>query len=314
MANKFDITPEKQAGQLHFLRSQLTDSKCPPITRQNVDLGGKTAIVTGSNVGIGLECARQLLDLGISKLILAVRSEDRGDEAAKALSSNPKIDTSSQKIEVWKLDLSKYESITRFAERVGTLDAIPDIIVLNAGVLKVNPAFNASTGHDEDVQTNYLSTVFLLILLLRIIKTKKPAGTALSPPHIALVSSINAHWAKFTQKNADHLLKALDDKNAKWDMQERYGISKLLVLLFLSELVKKIPSSLAIINAPTPGMCYGSQLPRDGKGSLLGLVFGIYLRLLGFPCSVGARTVVDAVVKKGPESHGQYLENGKLRP
>lgn len=314
MTSNFDITAEKQAGQLHFFKSQLTEEKCPKITTDDVNLTGKMAIVTGGNIGIGLECAHQLLDLGLSKLILAVRNEESGHAAAKTLSSNTKVDPKKQTIEVWNLNLSSYESITKLAENVGGLDARPDIVVLNAGVFKVNRSFIASTGHDEDVQINYLSNILLLVLLLRIVKEKKPADTASSLPHIVFVSSVNAHWAKFEERTADPLWTAFDDKDGKWDMADRYGASKLLVLLFLSELVKKVPPSVAILSAPTPGMCYGSRLARDGDGTVVGFVYGIYMRLIGHSCQIGARTVVDAAVKKGPESHGEYIENGKLRP
>ncbi|KUI65294.1 Retinol dehydrogenase 13 [Cytospora mali] len=313
MAPTFDITPEKQASQLHFMKSQLTESKPHALTRKDADLNGQTAIVTGvGNVGVGLETARQLLNLGLSKLILGVRNEERGHDASRILLEGR---TSGQTVEVWELDLAEYTSVTTFAERVAALDARPDIVVLNAGVLRVNPTINPSTGHDEDIQTNFLSTVLLLILLLRTIKTKPSAAATPPVPHVSIVSTVNAHWTKFLERDTDPLLPAFDVKNPpNWDMQERYGASKLLVLLFLSELVKKVPDTLAIINAPTPGMCHGSRLARDAAGTMLGLIFGIYMRLVGNSCPVGARTVTFAAVKAGPESQGQYLENGKLRP
>lgn len=82
----FDITPEKEASKLQFLRRQFFGAP-PAVSRHDVDLSGKTAIITGANSGIGLECARQLLDLGLSKLIIAVRDEVKGDAARKALAA-----------------------------------------------------------------------------------------------------------------------------------------------------------------------------------------------------------------------------------
>lgn len=93
----FDITPEKEASKLQFLRRQFFGAP-PEVSRHDVDLSGKTAIITGDNSGIGLECARQLLDVGLSKLIVAVRDEVKGDAArktlaaAKALELNQTID------------------------------------------------------------------------------------------------------------------------------------------------------------------------------------------------------------------------------
>lgn len=63
----FGITPEKQASQLQYYRRRFFET-CPVTTRSDVDLGGKAAILTGASGGIGVECARQLLDLGLSKL------------------------------------------------------------------------------------------------------------------------------------------------------------------------------------------------------------------------------------------------------
>lgn len=334
MAPTFDITPETQAGQLHFMKSQLFEKKPQALTRKDADLTGQTAIITGvGEVGVGLETARQLLKLGLTKLILGVRNEENGQKAAKILlpgdgnkNNNKTETTTGQTIEVWKLDLAEYASVTAFAERAAaTLDHRPDIVILNAGVLRVNPTINPSTGHDEDVQTNFLSTILLLLLLLKTIKNKPSAAKDTSssspgtvqPATISIVSTVNAHWAKFPERDADPLLPSFDIKNPpNWDMQERYGASKLLVLLFLSELLRKIPNidQLAIINAPTPGMCHGSRLARDAAGTTLGFVFGIYMRLVGNSCDTGARTITFAAVKAGPESQGQYLENGKLRP
>lgn len=85
MASAFDITPEQQASQLHFLKSQVIEAKTPVLTRKDADLGGQTAIVTGGNIGVGLETGRQLLNAGLSKLILAVRDEKSGQAVAQTL-------------------------------------------------------------------------------------------------------------------------------------------------------------------------------------------------------------------------------------
>uniref|UniRef100_A0A8H7K622 Uncharacterized protein n=1 Tax=Bionectria ochroleuca TaxID=29856 RepID=A0A8H7K622_BIOOC len=288
MAPKFDTTPKQQAGQFHFFKSQVFETKSPVLTQKEADLSGQTAIITGGNVGVGFEAGRQLLDAGLSKLILAVRNEESGRTAAKALLAGR---GENQKVEVWKLDLSNYDSVMAFAERAQSLEARPDVILLNAGVLCAKPTFNKSTGYDEDVQTNFLSTVLLLSLLLPIVKDK-PSAAKVTPspvPRISIVSSIMAHWAKFAERDSDPLLAAFGDKSASnWDMEERYSTSKLLALLFLGELTNRISPETAIINAPTPGVCHGSLFLRAKPQGWL--------------------------VRTGPESHGQFVENGKLRP
>ncbi|TQB70709.1 hypothetical protein MPDQ_008188 [Monascus purpureus] len=44
-------------------------------------LSTTTVIATGSNTGLGFECNKQPLDLGLSRLIIPVRSEAKGEEA-----------------------------------------------------------------------------------------------------------------------------------------------------------------------------------------------------------------------------------------
>ena len=46
-----------------------------------VSFTGKTVLVTGSNVGLGYEAAIKYAQKGASKLILAVRSVDKGEQA-----------------------------------------------------------------------------------------------------------------------------------------------------------------------------------------------------------------------------------------
>lgn len=243
-----------------------------------------------------------------------MREEAKGEAALEKICVGRRL--SEGQVEVWKLDMSAYESITNFAMRASGLQRV-DIVILNAGpggVYRVNMGFNPSTGHEEDVQTNYVSTILLALLCVGIFKSKQDSGAISTPGRLVIVSSDTAGWAKFPERSADPLLPALDERPAKWDMAERYGTSKLLAQLFLSELVKVVPSSSVIISAANPGFSYGSGLARDAGGIVLGLIVFIMSRIVGHSAAIGARALVDAAVKKGEESHGQYVEGGKLRP
>jgi NAD(P)-dependent dehydrogenase (short-subunit alcohol dehydrogenase family) len=299
----FDITPEKEASQGNWLYRQLFI--CPPaISPREVNLRGKTAIITGSNIGLGFECAHQLLELGLDRLILAVRDVAKGDAARQKL-----LTGTNATIEVWKLDLSQYDSVTAFVDRAKSLSRL-DIAVLNAGVFKTAYHQNPITHHEECLQVNYLSTALLAILLLPVLKSKNNPQT---PGRLVLVSSEVSSWAEFKEKNSRPLLPAFD-KPESFEMQERYYSSKLLGQLFLVELVKRVPSSVAVVNACNPGLCHGSGLHHETLGSLPGTIFAGIKRILGRSTRIGARVLTDAAVKHGQESHGQYLGDGKLKP
>ncbi|OTB13350.1 hypothetical protein K445DRAFT_76560 [Daldinia sp. EC12] len=289
-----DITPEKEASKLQFLRRQFSGSP-PEVSQQEFDLTGKTAIVTGANGGIGLECSQQLLGLGVSKLILAVRDETKGEAARKTLTTTKALEPG-QAVEVWKLDYASYESVTAFAQRVEDLRPRFSIAILNAGINRGSFALNPTTGHEEDLQTNYLSTVLLTLLLLRTLNKSYSVSnpSEFSPGRIVVVSSDTAAWAKFNEKDDVPLLEAFDSKANQ---------------LFVAELSKRVQPSIAIINCANPGLCYGSALARE-----LGTAAAIVVRLFGRSSAVGACTLVNAAVKQGERSHGQYVEDCQLRP
>ena len=91
----------------------------------------QTAIVTGSNTGLGREAALHIARLGASKVILGVRTQAKG-EAAKAYIEKETGRTGV--VEVWALDMASYASVKAFARRAEGLDRL-DVVLENAGVL-----------------------------------------------------------------------------------------------------------------------------------------------------------------------------------
>ncbi|KAI5917432.1 NAD(P)-binding protein [Camillea tinctor] len=304
MPSAFDISPEKEGSKLNFFYRQLTKS---PVPVRDVSLAGKTAIVTGSNVGVGLECSRQLLDLGLTKLILGVRNIAKGEAAAADLSNGR--DLAEGTIEVWELDYSSYSSVCSFAERAKTLEHL-DIAVLNAGIMASQARLNTNTGHEDSIQVNYLSMAVLTILLLPVMKSKQRSE---EPGRITITSSDASAWAKFKERNQRPLLSAFDNTQGV-DMLERTFVSKLLGQLFLFQLAKRVPSSVAVINAATPGMVHDSEISRETALTFPGNVAEVFRRRIGYTAAVGARMITDAAVRHGKETHGQYLGLQQIKP
>ncbi|KAI8965608.1 NAD(P)-binding protein [Daldinia sp. FL1419] len=304
MATVFDVSPETRAGTLHYFYRQLFVTP-PPVLRRNVDLSGKTAIITGANSGIGLEAARQLLDLGC-RVILAVRDEMRGEIARQGLAHGRNLPF--EFIQVWKLDLSSYDSIIAFTYRAKHLEHL-DIAILNAGIFKVTESFSP-TGYEESVQVNFLATVLLTVLLLPIIREKRVGG---QPGHICVVSSDTAAWTKFEEGKSIPVLPEFKQTKSKWEVMDRYGATKLLGQLFLTELAKHISPSVVTLSCANPGFCGGSELGRDIQG-IARVIYKIQIYWLGRTSSVGARTLIHAVTTLGKLAHGQYIEDAKTQP
>ncbi|EQB47418.1 hypothetical protein CGLO_13428 [Colletotrichum gloeosporioides Cg-14] len=295
--------PQPQPSVPRFFYQQVTFK---PAEIRDVDLSGKTAIITGSNTGIGFEVGSQLLGLGLSKLILAVRNLEKGKAAAAKLVASRKVPAAA--IEVWELDLSVYESVVKFVERTRTLDRI-DHVVLNAGVGHAKRVFNDKTGHDEMVQVNFISTALLAIQLLPVLKDK--VGKQPAPARITFTSSEVAAWTSFAEKSTFPLLASLD-KEGKVDMLDRMFVTKLLGQFLIHKLAALVPPSVVLINSVSPGSVHDSEFNREHDKTFSGAVAKVFMKRVANTAVVGSRLVTDAVINHGKETHGLFLSFTKL--
>ncbi|OHE94944.1 short-chain dehydrogenase [Colletotrichum orchidophilum] len=301
MASSLELPPLSMGPGRLFLTSQFcATARTPP---KDLSLSGKTAIVSGANIGLGLTCARQLLDHDLSHLIMAVRSSERGEAAAKTLRGSHPDAT----IEVWSLDMLSYKSIQDFVNRCSTLPRI-DFVILNAGMVqeefKLSPA-----GHEQIFQVNYLSTVLLAILLLPVLKSKKTSGQT---SRLTIVNSGTAFMAKFPEQDKRPLIAAFDDEKA-FDATDRYSTSKLLGQLFIIKLAEHVQRQDVVVNLVDPGFCKGSGLHRHIGGGIKA-VMEVGKTLTGRSLELGASTYFDAAVVRGEETHGSYLMDWKIFP
>ena len=302
MSSSIDLPPAQQSYFRQFLKSQFMKPISPP---KDLDLSGHTGIITGSNSGIGLECARVLLSHTLSRIILAVRSTQKGEAIAATLR---RMHPGAQ-IEVWALDLLSYDSILAFTQRCTSLERI-DFVVLNAGSARLDFRLNDSTGHEETFQVNYLSTALLTLSLLPVLKDKHPKH---SPAHLSLVSSGLVYTAK--APDADPLIPSFDDPT-RWNLSAaaaRYSVSKLLGQMFVAKLKDSVNADEVVVNLVDPGFMKATGLDRHVPLIMKPII--ILMRItLGRSVQAGAWTYVDAAAVKGKETHGSFLYNWTIWP
>lgn len=100
-----------------------------------------------------------------------------------------------------------------------------------------------------------------------------------------------------------------DDKKKFWGMR-RYQDSKLMINAFVQRLATMVPSSEVIVNAVCPGVIatrFNRTLPCWIKPAMF-----VYWKFNARPVDGGARIVIHAAALTGQDSHGKYLQLGKL--
>jgi NAD(P)-dependent dehydrogenase (short-subunit alcohol dehydrogenase family) len=302
MASSKDMQPISSPffPNIFFKNQFLSKPTWPPT---ETDLTGKVAVVTGANQGLGFEASDQLLSFRLSRLIIAVRSIPKGEAAAKILREK----YPNAIIDVFQLDMASYDSIQSFVKQLDQVERL-DIAILNAGVRKVKLELVPSTGHEETIQVNYLSTSLLCIALLPILKNKSKEGAG----RLSIVGSGLAFQAKFRNQSAIPLLPSFDDAK-NFDVVDQYNNSKLLGMMFLYKLKDYISPDDVIVNLVDPGFVRGTGLTRD-LPLVVSAIMTSWKQIAARSLSVGASTYVDAAVVKGKESHGCYIMSWEVSP
>jgi retinol dehydrogenase 12 len=191
-----------------FFKSQVFVTLPCPITA----FTDQTIIVTGSNIGMGLEAARHFVRLDASKVILAVRSPSKG------LAAKISIEESTNRqnvVEVWDLDLTSYASVKAFAEKAKLLDRL-DIVVESAAVFKFEREMKE--GNEVTMTVNVISTFLLALLVLP--KLRETAVKYGKETVLTFTGSFTHAQAQFPERKAEKIFEELNKGDA--NLGQRY--------------------------------------------------------------------------------------------
>jgi NAD(P)-dependent dehydrogenase (short-subunit alcohol dehydrogenase family) len=206
------------------------------------------------------------------------------------------------------VDMASYGSVRAFAEECKKLNRL-DIAILNAGMQATRFVRNPETGHESTLQTNYLSTMLLAILLVPIMTTKRQQGT---PGRLSIVGSGRSLMAKLDPTAP--IFAQFDDED-RFNAFGAYDSSKLLLTTAMIKLAELVDPDDVIINVVNPGLCAGTSFGKDDKAGWVTKYVGpLVARLLGRSAKTGALAYIDAAVVKGKESHGSYCADWAIKP
>lgn len=119
-----------------------------------LDLSGKTAIVTGGAVGIGLGISRRLAEAGANVLIADIDA-DNAEKAKQELTGQ------GYKVEAIKTDVSKEADVDAMVQKAVSTFGGLDILVNNAGIYPNILVMDMSPADFERVIAVNLESVFL---------------------------------------------------------------------------------------------------------------------------------------------------------
>ncbi|KAM0471343.1 hypothetical protein ACHAP7_009117 [Fusarium lateritium] len=272
-----------------------------PFPKTDADLSDKVMIVSGSNTGLGFEASQHLLRLGLGKLIMAVRSLDKGEKAREDLLKLTK--RTPETIEVWHLDMANYESVKSFAARALSDLSRIDVVLANAG-LATSAEFSMAEDNERTITVNVVSTFLLFFLLLPKLRRSPSPGKFIIP------NSATHYWAPTKElvpsAKAGPIFSRLNDPKTSI-MASRYYVSKLVVLYLVREIAARLEGSEksnVIINTPNPSYCK-SDLLRENLSSAPP-------DFMARTPEMGSRALVAGVLA-GPESNGKYMTNCHVR-
>lgn len=289
-----------------FIAGQL--NRPPPVVSAN--LSGQTVVVVGANTGLGFEATKHFAKMGPRRLILACRSQSRGDAALAKLAE----ETGYTSAEVWIIDLADFASVRRFADMFEKDDLRLDILVANAALATFERNLTKD-GWEETLQVNDLSTSLLCLLLApRIVETGRRYGTN---PRIVIVTSGMHYWYPLENKvyEAPSPLKLLNSKeySTSGAMAARYAHSKLINVFMVMSLAELLKDTPVLVVAVCPGYCV-SELRRNFVG-VTGTFTHLLEKAIGWTTEEGGRQLVYGAVGD-PGSldalRGAYLDHTKI--
>jgi NAD(P)-dependent dehydrogenase (short-subunit alcohol dehydrogenase family) len=220
-----------------------------------------TALVTGGNSGIGLECARALARAGWH-VVIASRNRDVSQGAVRSIVAESGPDAASE----LGLDLGSLDAVRRFARE---LDVRPKALVCNAGLQVTQGLTRSAEGFETTFAVNHLGHFLLTNLLLTRLLASGPA-------RIVVVASgvhdpaLRTGMPKADVADLDTLAATGGPRPGAYDGRLAYVNSKLCNLWFTYELVRRLQraglsngTSQLTVNGFDPGLVPGSGLARD---------------------------------------------------
>jgi len=229
-----------------------------------MDLTGKTAIITGSNTGIGKQTAKTLYAAGCN-VIIACRTPEKGEAARSDIISSTSASTAT--IEVMALDLSSLQSVRDFAVAYTQKDRPINYLINNAGIMALPEFEESNEGYEKQFAVCHVGHMYLTQLLLpTLLKNKARVITLSSTAHRYMSFSAMNDVLKTCEAQKD------GPGRDGYEAWRNYGIAKTANILFARELHRRYAKMGLTSCSLHPGAVLGSDLGRNAPKGPMAIV------------------------------------------
>ncbi|KAG0270911.1 hypothetical protein BGZ95_001371 [Linnemannia exigua] len=267
-------------------------------------------VITGGNVGIGFECAKNLISSQTNKVHIVLGCRDSA-RAALGIKNLAALAVGDNTIESKPLDLASFKSTRAFAEDIKA--SFPNgihALVLNAGVMATSLRLTEDK-RETNMQVNHLSQ-FLLAQLLLPSLTAGHASRPEEPSTIVFVSS-SLHIPGVGKGKGPILTMETVDGAQDFDGMVAYRNSKLTQAIATHVLAASVDSKVITVNAVCPGFIPTTDLKRE-SGFATRLMMNNILAKASFATTVqeGGLRVYNTVMGENRLKNGIYYMNGEV--
>ena len=257
-------------------------------------------MITGANIGLGKDSARQLaLKDGVEKIILACRNEDK----AKAAKEDLEKTTGKKIFDVLIMDVSDLSSVKKGVSEVK--DPIDGLILNAGGAGGKDSGATTDAGVLVTVAVNVLGHAYLVDLLLEQKKLSEGGSVVYSGSEAARgIPSMGMKAPEVKEGTVDEFAAMCDGKAYKnaHDFNGTYPSVKMMGALWMSHMARNNDASIRFVTM-SPGGTTGTNATSDTP--LLKKMFFVpmmsLMKLLGkmHGLETGAQRYVDALCDDG---------------
>jgi len=203
------------------------------------NLHGKVAVVTGADTGIGFETADQLAAHG-AKVYLMCITFNKSIDAIDRITKNKTYLRDTGLLVPLEMDLSSLSSVKAAADIITAKENRLDILINNAGRLASDYRLNQA-GIEMSVAVNHVGPFVFTSMLSPLLKsTAAVPGSDVRVVSLASTAYQYVSSVDFTTPEALNGTYAAKGCENEWSAKFcRYGATKLMTILFITELQKR---------------------------------------------------------------------------